>query len=131
MNIHKQLFVGPNISLGPIDHENDPPVISRWSHDPEYLSLVEIKPIYPVSVGQVKKKLEALEKEQDEKNDLFYFTVRFKQDNCLIGLASIRWIEWNNGAGWIRLAIGEPQYRQRGFGTEILDLLLEYAFGEA
>jgi hypothetical protein len=67
MDIQKQLFIRPSIYLGPIDHENDPPVISGWSHDPEYLSLVEIKAIYPHSVGRVQKKLEALEKQMDSR----------------------------------------------------------------
>ena len=130
MNFQKQLFYGQAIYLGPIDHENDPPVISQWSHDLEYLRLVDYKPVYPLSAGQVKKKLEALEKELDESNTLYYFNIRARADDHLIGFAEIRWIEWSHSTGWIHLGIGEPQDRRRGYGTETLDLLLEYAFNE-
>lgn len=130
MTIHQQLFVGQTICLGPIDHDNDPPVISRWSHDPEFQSLVETKPVYPVSVGYMKKQLEALEKEQDERNELYYFTIRLRENDRLIGFACIRGIEWSHAAGWVHLGIGDRQDRRRRLGTEALDLLLEYAFHE-
>lgn len=130
MDIQKQLFVGAMTYLGPIDHEKDPPVISRWSHDPEYLRLVDIRPVYPISEGQAKMKLEALEKELDQSKNFFYFTIRIREDDRLIGFATIRWIEWMHGSGWIRLGIGDRQDWRKGFGTEVLDLLLEYAFNE-
>jgi len=130
MDIQKQLFVGPRIILGPIDHENDPPVLSRWSHDPEYLRLLEVEPVYPISVFQAQKKLEALEKELDEGKNLCFFTIRTRESDRLLGFASIRWIEWEHGAGWIHMGIGDRRDWRQGYGTETLDLLLEYAFSE-
>ena len=130
MNIHKQLFIGPTIKLAPIDHENDPPVIAGWSHDPEYLRLTEVRPIYPLSAGLVQKQLEALEKELEESKNAYHFTIRARDDDRLLGLAAIRWIEWNNGIGWVRLGIGDRRERRQGYGTQALNLLLEYAFSE-
>jgi RimJ/RimL family protein N-acetyltransferase len=130
MDIQKQLFVGRTICLGPIDHENDPQVISQWSNDPEYLRLVYNKPVYPISVGQARKQLEAVEKEMDESKNLFYFTIRAREKNRLLGFASIRWIEWTHGAGWVHLGIGDRQDRRKGYGTQALNLLLEFAFNE-
>ena len=130
MQINKQLFIGQSIYLGSIDYENDPPIISKWSHDPQYLRLVEIKPVYPLSEGQVIKKLEAVEKEMDESKSLFYFTIHLREDSRLLGFASIRWIDWVHSNGWVQLGIGNPQDRRKGYGTEVLDLLLYYAFNE-
>jgi RimJ/RimL family protein N-acetyltransferase len=130
MDLQKQLFLGPSIYLGPIDHENDPPVISQWSHDPEYLSLVDLKPIYPFTVGQAKKRLEAIEKDMDEHNHLYHFTMRANEGQRLLGFASISWIEWTHGSAWIQLGIGDRQDWRCGYGTQALDLLLEYAFNE-
>lgn len=130
MDLQKQLFVGPRISLGPIDHENDAPVLSGWSHDPEYLRLVDIKPVYPISVVQAQKRLEALEKELDESKALCYFTIRCREGDRLLGFASIRWIEWEHGNGWIHMGIGDRRDWRKGYGTETLELLLEYAFSE-
>jgi len=48
----------------------------------------------------------------------------------LIGFATIRWIEWTHGSGWVHLGIGDPQDWRKGIGSEVLDLLLQYAFNE-
>jgi RimJ/RimL family protein N-acetyltransferase len=130
MNLKKQLFLGNTIRLGAIEHENDSPDISAWSHDPEYLRLMEVKPVYPLSPGQVQKRLEALEKELEENKNGFYFTIRARSDDRLLGFTSIRWIEWTHAVGWVRLAIGDRRDWRHGYGTEALNLLLEYAFTE-
>ena len=130
INIQKQLFIGTTIWLGPIDHENDPKIMSRWTHDPEYLSLEDVKPVYPLSIGQIQKNLEVIEKELDESKNFFYFTIRARENDRLLGFASIRHIEWTHGTGWVHLGIGDRQDWHKGYGTEALDLLLEYAFNE-
>jgi RimJ/RimL family protein N-acetyltransferase len=130
MDIQKQLFIGAKVCLGPIDHENDPQIISAWSHDPGYLRLVDVKPAMPISAGQAKKQLEALEQEMEHSKTLFYFTIRAREDDRLLGFAEIRWIEWSHGCGWVRLGIGDRQERRKGYGSEALGLLLRYAFHE-
>lgn len=130
MDLQKQLFIGPTIRLGANDHENDPQIISRWSHDPQYQRLMEVRPVYPLSTPQVQKRLEALEKELEENKNGFYFTIRTRGDDRLLGFASIHWIEWTHATGWVRLGIGDRRDWRKGYGTEALDLLLEYAFSE-
>jgi RimJ/RimL family protein N-acetyltransferase len=130
MDIQKQLFVGDKINLGPIDHENDPQIISNWSHNSEYLRLLDVKPAMPISAGQAKKMLEALEQEMEQSKTRFYFTIRAREDDRLLGFAEIRWIEWSHGNGWIRLGIGDRQERGKGYGSEALGMLLRYAFHE-
>ena len=76
MDFQRSLYEAEHICLAPIDHEKDPEVISRWMHDSEYLRLMELEPARPLSPAQVKKKLEALEKDMEERKNLFHFTVR-------------------------------------------------------
>jgi RimJ/RimL family protein N-acetyltransferase len=130
MNIQKQLFVGNTICLGPIDHEKDPEVIARWTHDPQYLRLAETAPALPNSSAQVKKKLESLEKQMEENKNLYYFHIRDRADDRLVGFATIRWIEWTHGTGWLHLGIGDSRDWRKGIGTQVVDLLLDYAFNE-
>ncbi len=130
MFLQKQLFIGSTLYLGPIDHDHDPPVISGWSHDPEYLRLLSVRPVYPISIGQAKQKLEDLEKQLEEDKDLYYFMVRDSNDDHLLGFAMIRSIEWTHGNGWIQLGIGDRRLWRKGFGTEVLNMLLEYGFNE-
>jgi len=128
--INTPLFEGQLIRLGPIDHEKDPAVESRWTHDSIFMRLLEIGPVYPLSPAQIKKRYEALEKEAEEKKNLFHFHIRARQDDRLVGLALVEWIEWTNGNGFLKLGIGSPEERGKGWGSEALRLLLRYTFGE-
>jgi RimJ/RimL family protein N-acetyltransferase len=130
MSIDKSLFAGKLIRLAPIDHENDPAVASRWTHDPYYLRMLSTEPVLPLTAEQAKKKYEQIEKEMDEQRNLFYFTIRAMADDRLLGFARLYWIEWTNGNGWLQLGIGETADRCKGYGSEAQQMLLRYAFSE-
>lgn len=130
MSIDKSLFQGKLVRLGPIDHEKDPEIVSRWTHDAGFMRMMYMDPMRPLSVWQVKKKLEELEKSIEEDKNFFHFRIRTREDDRLIGLAEIYWISWSNGTGQIRLGIGAAEDRHKGYGRETLGLLLRYAFAE-
>jgi RimJ/RimL family protein N-acetyltransferase len=135
MGIQTSLYESRLIRLGPINYEKDPAVQSKWTHDAEYLRLLDTSPARPVSPAEVKKKYEALEKEIEESKDQFYFTIRLRSDDPdqndrLVGFARLFWIEWTHGAGQVVLGIGDPSDRRKGYGSEVLNLLLRYAFAE-
>ncbi len=128
--IETQLFEAQDVRFGPIDLETHPAIEARWTHDAEFMRLMELKPIRPLSPAMVKKQYEAIEKEMDEQKNLFYFTIRAREDDRLIGKALIEYVDWSNGNGYIRLGIGEAESRRRGYGSQALSMLLRYAFGE-
>jgi RimJ/RimL family protein N-acetyltransferase len=130
MSIDNPLFQGSLVRLGPIDHEKDPEIASRWTHDAEFMRMMYTDPVRPLSVWQVKKKLEELEKSIEEDKNLFHFRIRTRSDDRLIGFAELLWISWTNGTGFIRLGIGTPDDRRKGCGRETLAMLLRYAFNE-
>lgn len=130
MDIATQLFEGQLICLAPIDHEKDPEIESKWTHDPDYLRMLSTKPARPLSPGMVKKKYEAIEKEMDEGHSAFYFTIRARPDDRLVGFIKIYWVEWTNGNGWVELGVGDANDRGHGYGSEALRLILRYAFAE-
>ncbi|MCQ3935544.1 MAG: N-acetyltransferase [Chloroflexi bacterium] len=129
-DIQAQLFEAQDIRFGPIDHETHPAIESRWTHDAEFMRLMELKPVRPLSPAMVRRKYETIEKEMDEQKNLFYFTIRARQGDRLIGKALIEWVDWANGNGYIQIGIGEPEFRRKGCGSQALGLLLRYAFGE-
>jgi len=128
--IHTPLFEGQHIRLGQIDYEKDPEIESRWTHDSAFMRMLELAPARPLSPEQVKKSYEKLEKQIEEDKNLFYFAIRARNDDRLVGLAAIEYIEWNNGNGFLKLAIGEADCRGKGWGADALQLLLRYAFNE-
>jgi len=128
--LEKSLFDGELIRLGPIDHEKDPEIESRWTHDAPFTRMMYLQPVRPMPPSQVKKKYEELEKEADEKRNFFPFRIRACADDRLIGLAQIQWLDWSNAAAWVQLGIGAPEDRRKGYGREALSLLLRFAFDE-
>jgi RimJ/RimL family protein N-acetyltransferase len=130
LDIQTQLFEAKDVRFGPIDHETHPEIESRWTHDAEFMRLMELKPVRPLSAAMVKKQYEAIEKEMEEDKNLFYFTIRAREDDRFIGKALVEWIDWSNGNGFLRLGIGEADCRRKGYGSQALSMLLRYAFGE-
>jgi RimJ/RimL family protein N-acetyltransferase len=129
-DIQTQLFEGRDIRFGPIDHEKDPQIESKWTHDSDFMRLYDIEPARPMSPAMVKKKYEKLEKEIEESKNMFYFAIRAREDDRLLGKAIISRIEWSNGNGWIELGIGAADDRRKGYGAQALQLLLRFAFAE-
>ena len=130
MKINVPLFESDNVCLGPIDHEKDPEIESNWTHDIQYLRQLSCDIARPLSPAHLKKKYEKIEKEMEEGKNVFYFTIRMRSDDRLIGFARLYWIEWSNGSGRIELGIGSEKDRQQGYGSEALQMLLRYAFAE-
>jgi RimJ/RimL family protein N-acetyltransferase len=130
LDIQTQLLEGQDIRLGPIDHETHPEIESKWTHDAEFMRLMDFHPARPLSPAMVKKQYESIEKKMDEEKNLFYFTIRARPDDRLIGKAMIEWINWTNSNGWLWLGIGEADNRRKGYGSQALTMLVRYAFAE-
>lgn len=129
-DIQTQLFEGRDIRFGPIDHEKDPEIEARWTQDSDFMRMMDVAAARPLSAAMVRKQYEKLEKQMDEDKNVYYFAIRAREDDHLIGRAVIQWIEWSNGNGFIRLGIGDAQDRGKGYGSQALELLLRFAFAE-
>lgn len=130
MGIADSLFSSKDICLGPIDMDRDSVVESSWSHDLEFMRTWSLKPAVPQSAAQIKRNYEKIEKNQEESNNFFHFSIRLRTDDSLIGTAEIFQINWSNAAGAIKLMIGEAESRSKGLGTQAAHLLLRFAFDE-
>ncbi|MEN8171526.1 MAG: GNAT family protein [Chloroflexota bacterium] len=129
MKSEKSLFHEKNIYFGPIDHQKDVKIVSKWTHDPIYMRGLVTTPVLPLPKVRIEKQFEAIEKET-ENHQRFYFSVHAKADDRLIGFGDIFRISWANQSGWLKLGIGDAEDRGQGYGTEILKLLVRYAFDE-
>jgi len=129
-DIQTQLFDGPDICFGPIDHEKDPEVESRWTHDAEFMRLMDTSPARPMSAAMIRKQYEKLEKQVEEDKNIYHFMIRLKADDRLIGRAAVQRIEWTNGNSFLELGIGAAEDRCKGYGTQALRILLRFAFAE-
>jgi RimJ/RimL family protein N-acetyltransferase len=129
MDNTSSLYEGRLVRLGPLDHEKDPPVVAGWTRDPLLRSMLG-EVARPLSTEAVRRMLEKVEKQMEEAKNLFHFTLRARDDNRLVGLARIFWIDFHNGTGVLNLGIGEASDRRHGYGADALTLLLHFAFND-
>ena len=129
-DIQTQLFEGQDIRLGPIDYDKDPEIESKWTHDSDFMRMYSIDPARPMSAAMVKKKFEKLEKEIEDDKNMYYFTIRAKADDRLIGNIAIQWVEWSNGNAHIHVGIGAADDRRKGYGSQAMRMSLRFAFAE-
>jgi RimJ/RimL family protein N-acetyltransferase len=130
LDIQTQLFEGKDVNFGPIDHEKDPEIESKWTHDSEFMRMSENRPAQPMSAAMIKKKYEKLEKEIEEEKNIYYFAIRAKTDDRLVGRASVEDIEWSNGNAVVHIDIGSAEDRRKGYGSQSMQMLLRFTFGE-
>jgi RimJ/RimL family protein N-acetyltransferase len=129
-DIQTQLFESHEICLGPLDHEKDPAIESKWTHDSEFMRLMDTNPARPMSAAMIKKQYEKLEKQMEEDKNLYHFMIRAREDDRLIGKAALIRIEWTNGNCFLQIGIGAAEDRRKGYGTQAMQLLLRFAFAE-
>jgi len=127
MSIQDQLFEGDRIRLAAPDPDRDAVVESRWTHDPDYLQLIDSDPVRPLAPGQIRNKYEAVERDGQKH---FLLAIRLKAEDRLLGFVEIRDITWNHRSAQLRLNLGEVADRRQGYGSEALRLALRWAFGE-
>jgi len=61
---------------------------------------------------------------------LFYFTIRKREDDRLVGFICISVLDWSHRTASLQLDLGDSADRGQGFGTQVLKLMLRYAFTE-
>jgi RimJ/RimL family protein N-acetyltransferase len=129
MDATKSLYEGRLVRMGPIDHEKDPAVVAGWTRDPLWRSVLG-EFARPLAPDAVRRLLEKIEKQMEENRNLFHFTLRDRADDRLVGMARLDWIDLHNGTGRLVLGIGSAADRRHGYGSDALNLMLGFAFGE-
>jgi RimJ/RimL family protein N-acetyltransferase len=93
-----------------------------WFQDGTFLRQLDAAPAVPRTREQVASEW------THPRNDAVKLGV-FQGEGQLVGLAGLDGILWNQGIGWVVLAVS-PAYQGRGVGRSALRLLLRLGFGE-
>lgn len=101
---------------------------SRWNRDSGYWRLLAAEPATPYSKQQIK---EFVEKELlSQQPGMFFFMIRSREDDRIIGEIGLDGIQWNHGDTFVGISIGERELWNKGYGTDAMRVLLRYAFDE-
>jgi RimJ/RimL family protein N-acetyltransferase len=119
------LFTGNRLRLAPAQPE-DIAIIAQWSLDSEFARQSDTDFARPLSAQETTDR-EAMFRSG---SNCVSFRLRTLANDRLIGYISLHSIEWNNQTAILSIGIGEAEYRDKGYGSEALQLILHYAFNE-
>ncbi|MFZ5881354.1 MAG: GNAT family N-acetyltransferase [Chloroflexota bacterium] len=124
----KDLLKGSLVHLAAVDPEEVSKQFSSWNRDSEFKRLLDS---CPSSLHSAKATKDWLDKELGEQADtLYWFTIRAAADNQLLGDIVLDVTQWNARDAFVGIGIGPRDFWGRGYGTEAMQLILQYAFLE-
>lgn len=119
------LFMGERVRLTAL-RLDDAQTLAHWYEDGEFARLFDASPAYPKTENALIKWMES----SDRDKDAVALAIRLLYSDELIGYVDISGIQWTHGCGWVAIGIGNPSYRQKGYGSEAMRLVLRFAFHE-
>ena len=120
MKYYKKL-VGERVYLSPVSAD-DANTFAKWMNDFEvtdYIGRSENLLTLPQEQAWINEVMQG-------KN--YLFSIVKNEDDKLIGNIELRNISHTNRSGTIGIVIGESEERSKGYGTEAINLLLDFAF---
>lgn len=119
------LLLGNKVNLTSIKSD-DIEKICEWYNDTYSLRLFDTMPSYPYSEEHITTWI----KERQESNENYMFAIRSIETDEFIGYIDLNGISWNNRVANLSIGIGSPNVRGKGYGTEAMNLILEFGFHE-
>ncbi len=124
----KELFRGELVRLSAENTDTVAERFLRWNRDSEYWRLLAVEPATPYTLKQIK---DFIEKELfSQQSSIFLFMIRSLEDDRIIGEIGLEGVEWNHGDAFVGISVGEREYWDKGYGTDAMRVLLDYAFKE-
>ena len=124
----KDVLTGKLVRLSAFDPEEMSKAFPRWNQNSEYFRLLH-------SSGQPmqssKAALKWMEEEAEEMSPAgYYFSIRTLAEDKLIGELGLDVVTWPGRDAFVGLGIGETDYWSKGYGTDVMHVLLRFAFTE-
>jgi RimJ/RimL family protein N-acetyltransferase len=121
----RQSIRGQRVFLRPIEPE-DVELVHLWRED---IAIRRLGGQPPRSLARLRQRFEALEQEE-EGTTLYSFMVCLLDDGRPIGRVVLFEIDRLNGGAQLGIEIGERDMLGHGYGTDAVNALLDFAFGE-
>lgn len=96
-----------------------------WVNDPETVDNLSDIFLYPHTVNESQRWLDSV---LEGKSEMKCFVIAEKATGRYIGQLGIAKIDWRSRVGELGIVIGDRELRGKGYGSEAIRLLLEFAF---
>jgi len=124
----KDILTGKLVRLSAFDPEELGKALSNWGRDSEYWRLMAGS---PMTLHSAKDAAKSFEKDVAELSpDSYFFGARTLADDTLIGEMTLEVVNWSGRDAFVGLSIGERANWGKGYGTDMMNLLLRFAFTE-
>ena len=122
------IFTGKLVRLSAFDPEEMSKAFTRWNLNSEYARLLNSAAHRMQSARAAAK---WMEKEAEEISPAgYYFSIRTLAEDKLIGELGLDVVNWPGRDAFVGLGIGETEYWSKGYGTDVMNVLLRFAFTE-
>ena len=118
------MLKGERITLGSVKREYIDAYL-KWFNDPEIIQYLSM--FRPMTRMMEEDWIENLK----NRDDTIAFAILITDENVgekLIGNCGLHRIDWKNRVAEVGITIGEKEYQGKGYGTEAMEVLLEYGF---
>jgi RimJ/RimL family protein N-acetyltransferase len=117
------MILGEKTRLRAIERE-DIPTFVRWFNDPEVRQYLEM--YLPMSRAEEEQWFEAYLKDNTSR----IFAIVDADDGVTIGNVGLHGLDWKNRSATLGIVIADKEYWGRGYGSDAITTLLDFAFGE-
>ena len=122
------IFSGKLVRFSAYDPEEMSKAFVRWNRNSEYQRLLSSS-AHPMQ--SPKAALKWMEEEVGELSPAsYFFSLRTLADDKLIGELNLDVVDWSGRDAFVGLGIGETEYWSKGYGTDVMHILLRFAFTE-
>jgi RimJ/RimL family protein N-acetyltransferase len=124
----KDIFTGQFVRLSAFDPEEMSKAFTRWNLNSEYVRLLNSS---ARPMQSAKSNAKWMEKEAEEISPAnYYFSIRTLAEDKLLGELGLEVVDWSGRDAFVGLGIGETEYWSKGYGTDVMNILLRFAFTE-
>ncbi|MHB1294145.1 MAG: GNAT family N-acetyltransferase [Anaerolineae bacterium] len=99
--------------------------VTSWYADAEFMRLYDAEAAFPKTSDDIERLIEDARKNPNS----YWFAVRRRPDDVLVGMGAVDEISWRDRVGWLSIALARPYWNQ-GLGSHAVRLLLQFAFQE-
>jgi RimJ/RimL family protein N-acetyltransferase len=124
--LKSSLLTGTKVRLSALIPEIDGPLWSKWRQNSIYSRLLDLEPAILFSARGSR---EWIEKQLDQQLE-YEFEIRLIDEDRVIGSAGLEGNLLMHHEAFLGIGIGEPSDWGQGYGTEAVQLILDYAFLE-
>ncbi len=123
--IDRNLFQGKKVRLTCLTKE-DAPTLAQWTLDSGYLRLQDTD----IAALETVEKAAAFVDRENESSTAYLFAIRRSSDDALIGTIGLFDVAWGSRTAWVGVGIGRREDWGKGYGSEAMELVTQYAFDE-